>query len=160
MKKSFKMVLLIIGSLVLLIGIDIGSVLLRNKPIFAVKDDCDCLDQVYHGLLYDTYNCWEYPTAQIKPKWKSFSCTENVGSTLIYGEITELTDNLIIIKVLESNSSIKANDEVQISLLNNPTINGANNLIIGQYIQMKPKSIQETYPIVITTDKIDIINKK
>lgn len=158
MKKSFKIVLIVIGIFVLCIVLDIVSIFTLNKPIFAIKDDCDCTDQIYRGLLYDTYNCLEYPTPQIKAKWTKFSCAENVNTTLIYGKITEIKDNYIVITTLKSNSSIKINDEAHITLSNNPKINGANNLIVGQYIQVKPKFIEEKYPVMITTDEIEIVS--
>ena len=159
MKKSIKITLIVVGVIALLFVLDIGSIFLRNKPIFAINSNCKCGYQKYLGLFYDTYNCEEYPVPQIKAKWTKFSCREFVNTTLIYGKITEINDNYIIITVLKSNSSIKINDEVHISLTNNPTINGANNLIVGQHVQIKPKSTEETYPIMITTEKIEIVDQ-
>lgn len=75
MKKWLKIVLIGIGVLTFCIVIDIVSIYTLNKPIFAIKDDCDCTDQIYKGLFYDTYNCFEYPTPQIKAKWSKFSCS-------------------------------------------------------------------------------------
>ena len=159
MKKGLKITLIVVGVIALLFVLDIGSIFLMKKPIFAIHNNGDSLDRTYYGLFYNTYNCWEYPAPQIKAKWTKFSCSENVNTTLIYGKITEINDNYIVITALKSNSSIKINDEAHISLANNPTINGTNNLIVGQYIQVKPESINESYPIMITTDKIDVISK-
>ncbi len=74
MKKRIKTLAIILTVLVLSIVLDIISIYYRNKPIFAIKVDCWCNDQIYKGLLYDTYNCDEYSSPQIKAKWSNFSC--------------------------------------------------------------------------------------
>lgn len=71
MKKWLKISLIVVGIFALCIILDIVSIYTRNKPIFAIKNDTD---QVYRGLLYDTYNCSEFPIPQIKAKWNKFSC--------------------------------------------------------------------------------------
>ena len=156
MKKWLKIVLIIIGILVLSIGIDMLSIFAFNKPIFAIKDDCDCVDQVYKGLLYNTYNCFESSNPQIKAKWTEYSCDE-MNKKPIIGKIEELTENYIIIKGVSDNNYLKYNDEAHISLSNNLTIKGANNLIVGQYLKLFPDIIQEVYPIIVYTKEVEII---
>ena len=66
-----KIITIIISVLVLFVVIDLVSIFTRNKAIFAIKDD-----SVYYGLFYNTYNCDEYPMAQIRFKWSDFGCQE------------------------------------------------------------------------------------
>lgn len=74
MKKWVKVIVIIVSILILCIVFDIVSIYARNKPIFAISDNNDSSNKIYYGLLYDTYNCQEYPIAQIKFKWSNFSC--------------------------------------------------------------------------------------
>lgn len=157
MKKWLKIILIIIGIFIVGIGLDIVSIYTLNKPIFAIKDDCDCADQVYKGLLYDTYNCLEYPNPQIKAKWTKYSCNDNKG--FVIGKIIELKDNYIVIKGVNDNNNLAYDEEAHISLTNNPKIEGTNNLIVGQYIKLIPFTIQEIYPSIMYTNKIEIIDE-
>lgn len=154
MKKSLKLILIILSIVLLIFILDIGSIVLMKKPIFAIYND-----RVYYGLFYNTYNCFESSKMQIKLKWEKFNCKENINTTLIYGKITDIRDNYIVIVTLKDSSSLKINEEAHITLNNNPKINGVNNLIIGQYVQIEPVSIAEIYPVIITTNTIDIIDK-
>lgn len=159
MKKWLKIILTIVGIFILCIVLDIVSIYTRNKPIFAIKDDCDCADQIYYGLFYNTYNCLEYPTPQIKMKWNKFSCKTSNTQNIIIGKITDIKDKYVVINGLSDNNSLKTNEKAEITLENNPIIKGANNLIIGQYIKLYPTSIAEVYPILITTNEIEIISE-
>lgn len=160
MKKWLKIVLISVGIFAFCIVIDIVSIYTLNKPIFAIKDDCDCTDQVYKGLLYDTYNCWEYPTPQIKMKWNKFSCAGYNTQNIIIGKIIDVKDKYVVVNSLSDNNFLKASGEAEITLENNPNIKGANNLIIGQYIKLYPTSIAEVYPIIITTNEIEVISEE
>lgn len=154
MKKSVKIMIIGIGLTILLIGLDLSSILIINKPIFALKEDCDCADKVYYGLLYNTYNCHKQDKAQIKLKWTKFKCEKIV----IIGKIIDIKDTYLVIKGVSDNNYLKTNDEAHISLINNPKISGANNLIIGQYVKVNSSHINEIYPSLVTTDEIKIIS--
>ena len=155
MKKWLKISLIIVEVFALCIILDIVSIYTRNKPIFAINNDAD---QVYRGLLYDTYNCQEYPTPQIKAKWNKFSCAVSNTQNIIIGKITDIKDKYVVINGLSDNNTLKTNQESHINLNNNPKIIVTNNLIIGQCIKLTPISIQETYPTVISTDVINVID--
>ena len=156
MKKWLKISLIVVGLFALCIILDIVSIYTRNKPLFAIKDDAN---QVYRGLLYDTYNCQEYPAPQIKAKWNKFSCTVSNTQNIIIGKITDIKDKYVVINGLSDDNSLKTNEEAEITLENNPSIKGANNLIIGQYIKLYPISIDEKYPSIITTNEIEVISE-
>ncbi len=157
MKKWQKITLIVIGTIIIAIILDIVSIYTRNKPIFAIKDDIDCSSNVYRGLLYDTYDCMEYSVPQIVTKWADYSCITEENEMII-GKIKDIKDNYIIITGTSDNIYLKHNDEAHITLSNNPSIKGANNLIIGQFVKIRPTNVQETYPIVVTTDEIEIIS--
>ena len=95
MKKFIKIFLIIIGIIILSIVIDLVCIFTINRPIFAIKDDCDCLYSVYRGLFYDTYNCPEYSVPQIKAKGTKFSCANVIVDI---GDIVEIVDTTKDIK--------------------------------------------------------------
>lgn len=78
MKKWMKITLVVIGGIILLFVIDVACIFTINKPLFAVKED-----NVYRGLLYDTYICSEYSMPQIKQKYAKFTC-----ATIEFDEIS------------------------------------------------------------------------
>lgn len=78
MKKWLKITLGVIGGIILLFVIDVACIFTINKPLFAVKED-----NVYRGLLYDTYICSEYSMPQIKQKYAKFIC-----ATMEFDEIS------------------------------------------------------------------------
>jgi len=94
MKKFIKIFLIIIGIIILSIIIDIVCVFSINRPIFAIKDDCDCLYSVYRGVFYNTYNCPEYSVPQIKAKGTKFSCANVINTD----EVVEIVDTTKDIK--------------------------------------------------------------
>lgn len=69
MKKWMKITLGVIGGVILLFVIDLVCIFAINRPLFAIKKD-----DVYRGLLYDTYICDEYSVPQIKLKGTKFKC--------------------------------------------------------------------------------------
>ena len=95
MKKFIKIFLIIIGIIILSIIIDMVCIFTINRPIFAIKDDCDCLYFVYRGLFYDTYNCPEYSVPQIKAKGTKFSCSI---SRVDIGGVVDIVDTTKDIK--------------------------------------------------------------
>lgn len=113
MKKSIKIICLVFGIIVLLVGIDIGSILLRNKPIFAIEKN-----NIYYGLLYDTYNCQEYSIPQIKTIWSNYSCS-------FESKIDKTNENDLFNEEKENNHmNIKINGiNYNVNLENNETIN-------------------------------------
>lgn len=75
MSKKIKIILCIICGLILLFLVDILSIFVFNKPIFAIKEDNgDSTNRIYRGVFYDTYNCLEYSVPQIKSKKSKFTC--------------------------------------------------------------------------------------
>lgn len=71
MKKWIKVILGVLSGIIMLLVVDFLCIFTINRPIFAIKKD-----NVYKGLLYDTYNCVEYSALQIKPKWTKFACSD------------------------------------------------------------------------------------
>lgn len=75
MKKWIKIIFLSVGFLILLVLIDLIAIFTINRPLFAIKEDNgNSTNLVYRGLFYDTYNCVEYPTPQLKSKGAKFTC--------------------------------------------------------------------------------------
>lgn len=160
MKKWLKIVLIVVGTFTLCVVLDIVSIYTKNKPIFIFdRDKCGCFDKSYYGLLYDTFYCSNEDKVYIKFKGNKFSCINSDNKNIIVGKITEIKDNYIFMVGLSNNNYIKNNSEAHISLSNNPTIKGANNLIVGQYIKIVPINIQEAYPPFITTNTIEITDR-
>ena len=81
MKKWIKTIIGIIGGVILLFIIDLLCIFVINRPLLAVKEDNgDSVNIVYRGLVYDVYNCHEYPMPQIKIKGNKFNCSELIKS--------------------------------------------------------------------------------
>lgn len=95
MKKFIKIFLIIIGIIILSVIIDLICIFTINRPLFAIKDDCDCLYSIYKGIFYDTYNCPEYSVPQIKTKGTKFSCA-NIRIDI--GNVVEIVDTTKEIK--------------------------------------------------------------
>lgn len=95
MKKFIKICLIIIGIIILSIIIDMVCIFTINRPLFAIKDDCDCIYSVYKGIFYDTYNCLEYSIPQIKAKGTKFSCAI---SKFDIGNVVDIVDTTKHIK--------------------------------------------------------------
>ena len=72
MKKFIKIFLIIIGTFILSIIIDLVCIFTINRPILAIKTRTP---YTYTGIFYDTYNCLEYSVPQIKAKGTKFSCS-------------------------------------------------------------------------------------
>lgn len=82
MKNWVKIILGVIGIIVLCIAIDLISIFIFYKPLFAIKqDNGDSVDSIYKGLLYDTYNCHDNSLIKITYKGSDFSCAMNIKIT-------------------------------------------------------------------------------
>lgn len=74
MKKLLKIILIFVCIVIICVIIDLISIFNFNRPIFAIKGNSE---NVYIGLFYDTYNCFEYSAPQIKVKGTKFTCSVN-----------------------------------------------------------------------------------
>lgn len=104
MKKFIKIFLIIIGIIILSTVIDLVCIFTINRPLFAIKDDCDCVYSVYRGVFYDTYNCPEYSVPQIKAKSTKFSCADvivNIGDVVEIVDTTKKIDDFTCAEALE-----------------------------------------------------------
>lgn len=70
MKRSLKTVLGIVGLIILCILVDLTSIFIFKRPIFALKGS---VPYMYKGILYDTYTC-PYQAVRIKAKGTKFTC--------------------------------------------------------------------------------------
>ncbi|MBQ6841211.1 MAG: hypothetical protein IJO63_03760 [Bacilli bacterium] len=86
--------------------IDIGSVFLLEKPIFAKKEvSSDKVNVVYRGIFFDTYNCIEYSVPQIKVKGTKFACAggrTELGNVVNIIDKTKDMDDFVCAEALES----------------------------------------------------------
>lgn len=80
MKKSLKIILIVLGVLILYTIFDLVSIYTKNKPIIVlnstwfINDMGEEVSKNYSSLFYNVYNCEQYPTPQIKAKWSGYSC--------------------------------------------------------------------------------------
>jgi hypothetical protein len=75
MKKWLKILIIIIIIGVFCFVIDVASILIFSKPIFAIKENNgNSANVVYRGLFYDTYNCIDNSMVQIKYKDSKYTC--------------------------------------------------------------------------------------
>ena len=104
MKKFIKIFLIIIGIIILSVIIDLICIFAINRPLFAIKDDCDCTYFIYRGLFYDTYNCHEYSIPQIKTKGTKFSCANlriDIGNVVEIVDTTKENNDFVCAETLE-----------------------------------------------------------
>ena len=96
MKKVIKYIFWAISLLFLLFVMDLTCIFIIKRPLFGIRvDNGDSVNIVYKGLLYDTYNCNEYATPQIKAKDTKFLCAVEITNI---GEIKEIVDTTKEIK--------------------------------------------------------------
>lgn len=81
MKKIINSLIGIVFISIILIGIDFYSIYKDNKPVFVIKEEIDGLNKVYRGILYDTFNCIQYSSMQIKLKNTKYSCPRTEKNT-------------------------------------------------------------------------------
>lgn len=93
MNKTIKIILIIITILLLFI-IDIFFIYTLNKPIFAIKKD-----NVYKGILYDTYICNKVP--QIKSKFNKYNCKISINKVINIKDTTKDIKDFACAEALE-----------------------------------------------------------
>ena len=86
MKKTVKIILILIGIIILYFIVDLLFIFTLNRPLFMVKAKTP---YTYTGLFYNVYNCPEYSTPQIKSKGSKFSCA--IDTTGV-DEVLEIVD--------------------------------------------------------------------
>lgn len=78
-KKWVKITLGVVGVVILLLVIDLICIFTISRPLFAIKTENNVsVNNVYKGILYDTYICNDYSTIQITYKGSKFSCDDTI----------------------------------------------------------------------------------
>lgn len=70
MKKYLKIILSVVIIITIYIIIDIVYIFNFNRPLITIKGE----KNVYKSIFYNVYDCLEYPTVQIKPKYVKYNC--------------------------------------------------------------------------------------
>ena len=103
MKKMLKVILAVIGIVALLFIIDLICIFAINRPLLAIKEDNgDSANLIYRGLVYNTYNCHEYSSPQIKLKGSKFTCAASSN------KIIEIIDKTKDIKDFACNETLES----------------------------------------------------
>lgn len=100
MKKSLKIILIIISIIILCFITDLICVFMIERPIFAIKDE----NNVYKSIIYDTYICDEYTVPQIKLKGTKFSCSNvkvDISKVIEIVDTTKDIEDFACAEVLE-----------------------------------------------------------
>ena len=155
MKKWLKITLGVVGGIILLFAIDLICIFAINRPLLAVKKD-----NVYRGLLYDTYICSEYTVPQIKTKGAKFTCAviefdegkDNSEEHHFKAKVIEVHDGYIIVEPNENEEERKSSDKFHIDNKNNVKYKKGQILAIT-YVG----GINESYPAQIGVTNISII---
>lgn len=155
MKKWLKITLGVVGGIILLFAIDLICIFTINRPLLAVKKD-----NVYRGLLYDTYICSEYTVPQIKTKGAKFTCAviefnegkDNSEEHHFEAKVIEVHDGYIIVEPNENEEESKSSDKFHIDNKNNVKYKKGQILSIT-YVG----GINESYPAQIGVTNISII---
>lgn len=120
MKKGLKIILGVIGAVILLFVIDLICIFTINRPLLAIKKD-----NVYKGLLYDTYLCSEYTVPQIKVKETKFTCSVIKTEEITHKDVEDKI-NLIIENGPKTSSNpfhyVKASQDIYDELLMHPKV--------------------------------------
>lgn len=74
MKKYYRIISIIIIVITISFILDLVCIYTINKPLFAIKNKDDSVNQIYKGLVYDTYICHEHSVPQIKLKGTKYTC--------------------------------------------------------------------------------------
>jgi len=77
MKKYLFILFVMAGCIVL----DLSWVAVFEKPLFALKDSSDDVNQTYYGLFYDVINCHESETYILK-KGSKFACPVSIQTNV------------------------------------------------------------------------------
>ena len=103
MNNSFKIIIGVIVVVILYFVIDVGSVLMFSKPVFAVKEDNgDSVNLVYRGLFYDVYNCADHSMAMIKSKGTKYACSVGEAKVVELVDKTKDINDFACAEVMES----------------------------------------------------------
>ena len=106
MKRFLNIILKISLIIILIIILDLTCIFIINRPLFAIKEDNgDSVNIVYRGIFYDTLNCHEYSTPQIKLKGTKISCATqcvDVGKIIEFVDVTKEINNFACAEALES----------------------------------------------------------
>lgn len=79
MKKWLKITLGVVGCIILCFVIDLICIFTINRPLFAIKTENNgSVNNIYKGILYDTYICNDNSTIQITYKGSKFSCYDTI----------------------------------------------------------------------------------
>lgn len=97
--EKLKIIGIIILLFVVLFVIDIFCIYTLNRPLLGVQNDGG---NVYKGLIYDTYNCAEYPAPQIKFKGTKFTCKDIKVSNINIIDKTKENPDFACAEALES----------------------------------------------------------
>lgn len=97
--KKIKIWIIVVIIILSMFALDIVCIYTLNRPLFVVQNDGK---NVYRGLIYDTYNCAEYSSPQIKFKGTKFSCLDVEISNYQIIDKTKETTNYLCAEALES----------------------------------------------------------
>lgn len=159
MKKIIKVLLLIVFVILILLFIDIISIKIRNKPLFAITDRNDTTKIKYKGILYDTYYCSYEKKVHIVAKFSEYECIEKSNKNIIIGKIVEMHDKYITIEGISDSNYLKYGLEANVSLENKPKISGKKELSEKDMVRISVVDAKEVYPIQVTTKEITVISK-
>ncbi len=73
----------------------------------------------------------------------------------VYSEITEINEDYLLLKSLKKSGGLLKNQEVELSI--NGDINLIKKIEVGQRIKFTPTKIEETNPVKVYTDSVEII---
>ena len=161
MKKWVKIILGVIGTVILLFVIDLIFIFTINRPLLAIKEDNgDSVNLIYRGILYDTYNCHEYSSPQIKIKGAKYTCVaiefdENEIDNKEHrftAKVIEVHNGYIIVEPNEDEEERKSSDKFHIENKNNVNYKKGQILAIT-YVG----GINESYPAQIGVTNISIV---
>ncbi len=91
MNRNVKFILRIFSFIVVLFIVDIIAILIFNRPLLAVKDKNA---PIYRGLFYDTFNCPEFSTVQVRRKGLKMTCSTSLEKAVV----TDIIDRTKLIK--------------------------------------------------------------
>ena len=106
MKNIVKIISLFVGIILFMVIIDLIFIFTLNRPLFAIKDKSG---YVYRGIFYDTYNCPEYSSSQIKSKGLRLACSQRIEESEYV--ITEVDNvSISILDITSKGATVKIKD--------------------------------------------------
>ena len=81
---------IIIALLIIIVAVaaDLGCIALFERPLFAIKDQSDSVNQKYYGLFYDVINCFQTETV-ILSKGSKYACPVAEVTTVLPAVMVE-----------------------------------------------------------------------